>query len=84
MDTPGPDGFSVWRPAWTVCPYFPEGTVVYQFQRLKQRGPEQALQNTKALYEKAEKHNQDLSDDEVGRLMSTRVPPLPAKSFLKC
>ncbi|KAK8876810.1 hypothetical protein PGQ11_001756 [Apiospora arundinis] len=53
------------RPSYTFCEYFPEGTSVYQWQRLKQRGPEQALRISKALYQKAETQNEELSDDEA-------------------
>ncbi|KAK7971466.1 hypothetical protein PG989_016482 [Apiospora arundinis] len=53
------------RPSYTFCEYFPEGTGVYHWQRLKQRGPEQALRISKALYQKAETQNEELSDDEA-------------------
>ncbi|KAK8004803.1 hypothetical protein PG990_010840 [Apiospora arundinis] len=53
------------RPSYTFCEYFPEGTSFYQWQRLKQRGPEQALRISKALYQKAETQNEELSDDEA-------------------
>ncbi|KAK8024578.1 hypothetical protein PG993_012644 [Apiospora rasikravindrae] len=58
------------KPGWTVCKYFPEGCYGTHIAKIFRHGPKQAFHITKALYEKAEKRNLDLTDDERAVLLS--------------
>ncbi|KAK8099687.1 uncharacterized protein PG998_012928 [Apiospora kogelbergensis] len=53
------------NPPHTFCEYFPKGLDILFWNIYKRRGPEQAFYISKALYQKAETRNQELSDDEV-------------------